>query len=64
MIHFDFNNLIIDKYKSILKISDDEIVVLINKKTVFIKGVDMYINYFEKDEFEVKGKINKIEVFD
>lgn len=64
MIHFDFNNLIIDKYKSILKISEDEIVVLINKKTVFIKGVDMYINYFEKDEFEVKGKINKIEVFD
>ena len=49
MIHFDFNNLIIDKYKSILKISEDEIVVLINKKTVFIKGVDMYINYFEKD---------------
>lgn len=60
MIYVNDNKVKIQGYQKLLKVSDNEIVFMIFKKTVFVEGVDLSLSYFEKDEFEVIGTINSI----
>ena len=60
MLYVTDHKINVQQYKKLLKVSDDEIVFLYNKKTVFICGNNLSISYFEKDEFEVLGTINNI----
>ena len=60
MIYVNDNKVKIQGYQKLLKVSDNEIVFIIFKKTVFIEGIDLSLSYFEKDEFEVIGTINSV----
>lgn len=60
MIYVNDNKVKIQGYQKLLKVSDNEIVFMIFKKTVFVEGIDLSLSYFEKDEFEVIGTINSI----
>jgi hypothetical protein len=64
MIYLDNKELIVQGYQKILKVSEEEIVFIIFKKTIIINGNDLSLPFFEKDEFKVKGNINNIEVHD
>lgn len=64
MIYIDNNKLTIQNYKKVLKVSDLEIVFIFLKQTVFVKGDNLSISYFEKDEFQIQGKISTIEFYD
>lgn len=60
MIYVNDNKVKIQGYQKLLKVSDNEIVFMIFKKTVFVEGIDLSLSYFEKDEFELIGTINSI----
>lgn len=60
MIYVMDNEVKIQGYQKVLKISEDEVVFLLFKQTIFINGEDLMISYFEKDEFTIKGKIKSI----
>ena len=62
MIYFDDNKMVVQSYKKILKIDENEVIFIFNKKTIVVIGESIYIPIFEADEFVIKGKINKIEI--
>ncbi len=61
MIYVLDSKIMIQGYQKLLKVSDNEIVFTMFKKTIFIHGVDLSIEYFEKDEFSITGKILSLE---
>ena len=56
--------LIVQGYEKLLKVSEEEIVFLLFNKTFIISGVNLSLPFYEKDEFKIKGNINKIEIYD
>lgn len=64
MIYLDNKELIVQGYQKLLKVSEEEIVFIIFKKTIIISGNNLSLPFFEKDEFKVKGNIINIEVHD
>ena len=62
MIYFDDNKMVVQSYKKILKIDENEVIFIFNKKTIIVIGESISIPIFEADEFVIKGKINKIEI--
>lgn len=62
MIYFDDNKMVVQSYKKILKIDENEVIFIYNKKTIVVIGESISIPIFEADEFVIKGKINKIEI--
>ena len=62
MIYFDDNKMVVQSYKKILKIDENEVIFIYNKKTIVVIGKSISIPIFEADEFVIKGKINKIEI--
>ncbi len=62
MIYFDDNKMVVQSYKKILKIDENEVIFIFNKKTIVVIGESISIPIFEADEFVIKGKINKIEI--
>ena len=60
-----FNDIVkIQNYQKLLSINDYEIVILLFNKKVKIKGKELIINYFEKEEINIKGNITNIEIND
>ena len=64
MFYFTDKYLIVQSYDKLLKVSEEEIVFIIFKKTVLVSGTNLTLPFFEKDEFKIKGLINKIEVYE
>lgn len=64
MIYLENNQLVVQGYQKLLKVSEEEIVFIIFHKTIIINGKDLSLPFFEKDEFKVKGKIDNIELHD
>lgn len=64
MIYLDNKELIVQGYQKLLKVSEEEIVFIIFKKTIIISGNNLSLPFFEKDEFKVKGNIINIEIYD
>ena len=64
MIYFNNKDLIVQGYQKLLKVSEDEVVFIIFKKTIIIIGSDLSLPYFEKDEFILKGNISNIQIYD
>lgn len=62
MIYFDDNKMIVQSYKKVLKVDENEVVFMFNKKTISVIGENISIPYFESDEFIIKGTISKIEI--
>ena len=54
--------MVVQSYKKILKIDENEVIFIYNKKTIVVIGESISIPIFEADEFVIKGKINKIEI--
>ena len=64
MIYLDNKELIVQGCQKLLKVSEEEIVFIIFKKTIIISGNNLSLPFFEKDEFKVKGNIINIEIYD
>lgn len=64
MIYLDNKELIVQGYQKLLKVSEEEIVFIIFKKTIIISGNNLSLPFFEKEEFKVKGNIINIEIYD
>ena len=62
MIYFDDNKMIVQSYKKVLKVDENEVIFMFNKKTISVIGENISIPYFESDEFIIKGIISKIEI--
>lgn len=62
MIYFDENKMVIQSYKKVIKVDENEIVFMFKNKTISINGENLSIPFFESDEFIVKGKILNIEI--
>lgn len=60
MIYINNDKVKVQNYQKLLKVSSDEIVFILFKKTIFIQGNDLSLSYFEKDEFEIVGSITNI----
>ena len=60
MIFLFDKKVIIQGYQKILKVSENEIVFMMFKKTYIIKGNNMSLPFFEKDEFSIIGDIEGI----
>ena len=54
----------IQNYQKLLSVSDYEIIILVFSKKIKIKGNNLFINYFEKEEINIKGNIANIEIND
>jgi len=61
MIYVLDTKIKIQGYQKLLKVNEDEIVFTMFKKTIFIHGSNLSIEYFEKDEFSIKGNILSLE---
>ena len=55
------NNFHIFNYQTLIKVSDQEIVVLINEKKVTIQGLNFKIKQMTKQELLINGVITKVE---
>lgn len=64
MIYIFKENVKIQNYQKLLSVSDYEIIILIFNKKIKIKGNNLFINYFEKEEINIKGNIANIEIND
>ena len=54
----------IQNYQKLLSVNDYEIIILLFNKKIKIKGNNLFINYFEKEEINIKGNISNIEIND
>ena len=54
----------IQNYQRLLSVNDYEIIILVFNKKIKIKGKNLFINYFEKEEINIKGNISNIEIND
>ena len=55
------NNLHVYNYQKLNKLSDSEIILIINNKEVFIEGVNLKIKQMTKQELLINGQILKVE---
>lgn len=55
------NNLHVFNYEKLDKLSDTEIVIIINNKKLKISGINMKIKQMTKQELLINGNILKVE---
>lgn len=60
MIYITKNNMIIQQYQKLIKVSENEIIFIHEKKKVYLQGEDLSISLFEKDEFVIHGVIDNL----
>ena len=60
MIYITNNNMIIQQYQKLIKVSEKEIIFIHEKKKVYLQGKDLSISLFEKDEFVIHGVIDNL----
>ena len=47
MIYFDDNKMIVQSYKKVLKVDENEVVFMFNKKTISVIGENISIPYLQ-----------------
>lgn len=60
MIYITKNNMIIQQYQKLIKVSENEIIFIHENKKVYLQGKDLSISLFEKDEFVIHGVIDNL----
>ena len=55
------NNLHVFNYTKLDKLSDKEIIIVLENKTVIISGINLKIKQMTKQELLIKGTILKVE---
>lgn len=60
MIYITKNNMIIQQYQKLIKVSENEIIFIHENKKVYLQGKDLSISLFEKDEFIIHGVIDNL----
>lgn len=56
------HNAMIENYKGIVEYEHNRIILQSKKELVTLRGSDLYILYYTKDEMNIKGNIELIEV--
>lgn len=62
MIYLLSNSIRVTSYQKIIKIDKNELIFSMNKKMITIVGNDFVMEYFDFDEFKVKGKITNLKI--
>ena len=57
MICITKDKISVQQYQQVIKVTDKEIIFTHDNQLINILGVDLYISIFEKDEFEIHGKL-------
>lgn len=60
LIIYEKNILKIYYYKTLLRIDQNEVVVYLKKAILKVDGINLKINYYEKEELHICGLINNI----
>lgn len=60
MICITKDKISVQQYQQVIKVTDKEIIFTHDNQLINILGVDLYISIFEKDEFEIHGKLLQI----
>ena len=62
MLYLAKDSVCVDKYKKIINVSDNQILYEVDDKKILITGENLLISYYEKDQFNIIGRISKIEI--
>lgn len=63
MFFYDSNTLKVGNYSRILSLKEDEIILLMkSKEKLEIKGLNLVISFYDKDEVIIEGRINSIRI--
>ena len=62
MIILNDNNLQVISFSKILFVSENEIVVKLKRKTIYISGFNLSLSSYEKEQFEIIGNIKEIKI--
>ena len=60
MICITKDKISVQQYQQVIKVTDKEIIFTHDNQLINILGVDLYISIFEKDKFEIHGKLLQI----
>lgn len=63
MFFYDSNTLKVGNYLRILSLKEDEIILLMkSNEKLEIKGLNLVISFYDKDEVIIEGRINSIRI--
>ena len=63
MFFYDSNTLKVGNYLRILSLKEDEIILLTkSNEKLEIKGLNLVISFYDKDEVIIEGRINSIRI--
>ena len=63
MFFYDSNTLKVGNYLRILSLKEDEIILLMkSNEKLEIKGLNLVISFYDKDEIIIEGRINSIRI--
>ena len=63
MFFYDLNYLKVGKYLKIISIDNNCVVIFMrNKSKLSISGSDLELDYYDKEEINIKGSIKRIEI--
>lgn len=62
MLYVSVNKLSVDKFNKIILVSDNKIIFTMENKNIVVIGNNLLLSYFDKEEFQIVGEINKIEI--
>lgn len=57
MLTINQHKFMIEKYQSVLFLSDNQLIIQTKDKKIEIMGEDIYINYYSSSEIRGMGKI-------
>ena len=63
MFFYDSNTLKVGNYLRILSLKEDEIILLMkSNEKLEIKGLNLVISFYDKDDVIIEGRINSIRI--
>lgn len=63
MFFYDSNTLKVGNYMRILSLKENEIILLMkSKEKLEIKGLNLVISFYDKEEVIIEGRINSIRI--
>jgi len=64
MVTLSDHDFMIERFHSILFLANNKIIIQLKKKKVEIIGIDLYIDYYSKNEIRGKGHLVGVNFFD
>lgn len=63
MFFYDSNTLKVGNYLRILSLKEDEIILLMkSNEKLEIKGLNLVVSFYDKEEVIIEGRINSIRI--